>query len=119
MTHFKVDIQLPTRYNSKEGEEVGPEIPPQFLWETYNELLTLAGGINTANQPIMGSWICPTTKKTYHDNNMVFSVLVVSEDKMTVMNVPKIQQLQKYKEKLKERFKQEEIFMVATRCSWL
>jgi|SRR3989338_3056170 len=119
MTHFKVDIQLPTRYNPKEGEDIGQEIPPQFLWETYNELLTLAGGINTANQPIMGSGVCPKTKKTYHDNNMVFSVLVDSEDKMTVMNVHKIKELQKYKETLKERFQQHEIFMVATRCSWL
>ncbi len=119
MTHFKIDIQLPTRFNPKDEEKVGKEVPPPFLWETYNELLALAGGINTVNQPIMGSWVCPKTKKTYHDNNMVFSVLVDSEDKMTVMNVPKIKELQKYKEILKERFQQQEIFMVATRCSWL
>ena len=119
MTHFKVDIQLPTRYNPEEGEETGCEIPREFLWETYNELLGLAGGINSANQPIMGSWICPKTKKIYHDDNMVFSVLIESEDKKTITNASKIKELIKYKETLKERFKQHEIFMVATRCSWL
>lgn len=119
MTHFKVDIQLPQRYNPKEGEEFGEEIPKSLILGTYKELLELAGGINTTNEPIMGSWVCPKTKKTYHDKSIVFSVLVESEDRKTIANVPKIQKLQNYKETLKERFQQQEIFMVATRCSWL
>ncbi|MEK6899847.1 MAG: hypothetical protein AABX05_01860 [Nanoarchaeota archaeon] len=119
MTHFKVDIQLPLRFNLTEGGKIGEEIPQKFLSETYKELLELAGGINTTDKPIMGSWICPKTKRTYHDTSIVFSVLVESDDKKTITNVPKIKELQQYKDKLKERFKQHEIFMVATRCSWL
>ena len=119
MTHFKVDIQLPQTYNPKEGEEVGKEIPKSLILETYKELLELAGGINTTNEPIMGSWVCPKTRRTYHDKSVVFSVLVESEDRKTIANVSKIKQLQQYKETLKEKFKQHEIFMVATRCSWL
>lgn len=119
MTHFKIDIQLPQNFNPEEGEVAGQEVPKLLIRQTYTELLELAGGINTTNEPIMGSWICPKTKKTYHDKSIVFSVLLESENRKTIANVPKIKELQKYKETLKERFKQHEIFMVATRCSWL
>ncbi len=52
MTHFKVDIQLPLNFNSEEG---GEKIPEEFFFETYEDLLKLAGGINTTNTPVIGS----------------------------------------------------------------
>ena len=79
----------------------------------------MAGGIHTTNVPIVGSWISPKTKKGYNDRSIIFSVIVESEDKMTITNVPMIKELEKYKKKLKKRFKQEEIFMIATRCIWI
>lgn len=116
MTHFKVDIQLPLKYNPKNGEE---KISAELFHETYEELLKLAGGINTSNTPVMGSWINPSSQIRYNDKMVVFTVLVESEDKMAVKDISKIKELVEYKETLKKRFKQHQIFMVATRCIWL
>lgn len=116
MTHFKVEMQLPLRYNPQDG---GGLIPQEHFLETYEELLALAGGISTSNNPIIGSWIHPEKKIRYNDKTIVFIVVVGSEDKMTITNVPKIKELIEYKKTLKKRFKQDEIFMVATRCNWL
>src|SRR3989344_2315891 len=99
MTHFKIDIQLPLAYNPKKGQRVG--------------------GISTSNVPVMGSWINPKTKKRYNDKSIVLSVVIESGDIMTIINVPKIKELKDYKETLKVRFKQHEIFMIATRCTWI
>lgn len=119
MTHFKVDIQIPLAYNPKKGQKVGDKIPEHYYFDTYEELLDKAGGINTSHIPIIGSWIHPKTKRRYDDKSIVFSVVVESEDKMTIANVPKIKELKEYKEILKARFKQHEIFMIATRCTWI
>ena len=119
MTHIKVDIQLPLRFNPDEVEKVGKEIPDELFFQTYEELLDLFGGISTSNVPIAGSWIHPTMKKRYDDDTRIFTVVVDSEDRKTISKVPKITNLILYKNKLKERFKQEEIFMIATRCTVL
>lgn len=116
MTHFKVDIQLPLCFNPEDG---GGLISEESFLKTYEELLNLAGGISTSNTPIIGSWINPKDKKRYNDKTVVYTVLVESEDKMTLDKVTKIKELRDYKEILKERFKQHEILMVATRCVWL
>jgi|SRR3989338_4235571 len=119
MTHFKIDIQLPLAYNPKKGQRVGDKIPEQYFFDTYEELLEKVGGISTSNVPVMGSWINPKTKKRYNDKSIVFSVVIESGDIMTIINVPKIKELKDYKETLKVRFKQHEIFMIATRCTWI
>ncbi|VVB83676.1 Uncharacterised protein [uncultured archaeon] len=116
MTHFKVDIQLPINFNLEDG---GGKIPEESFFDTYEELLKMAGGINTTNTPIIGSWINPNNKKRYNDKTVVYTILIDSEDKMTICNVAKIKELKEYKETLKRRFKQHEIFMVATRCYWI
>ena len=116
MTHFKIDIQLPLKFNEEDG---CCDISPELFHETYEELLNLAGGINTSNTHIMGSWINPSSKIRYNDKMIVFTILVESEDRVNVKNVEKIKELITYKEKLKVRFKQHELFMVATRCVWL
>ncbi|MFA5176204.1 MAG: hypothetical protein WC413_03015 [Candidatus Nanoarchaeia archaeon] len=116
MTHFKVDIQLPLNFNPEEG---GGKISEELFLQTHDELLKIAGGIHTSNSPIFGSWINPEDKRVYNDKTVVYTVLVDSEDKMTIHNSTKIKTLKEYKKELKIRFKQHEIFMVATRCCWL
>lgn len=116
MTHFKVDIQIPLKYNPEDG---GEKIPEEFYFKTYEELLKIAGGINTTNTPIIGSWINPDNKVRYNDSSVVYTILVDSEDRMTIHKCSKIKELIEYKEILKERFKQHQIFMVCTRCVWL
>lgn len=116
MTHFKIDIQLPLKFNPEDG---GGKIHEEYFLKTYEELLLLAGGISTNRTPILGSWINPQDEKRYNDRSIIFSVVVESEDKVTPKNVTKIKELIAYKEKLKERFKQKQIFMIATRCVWL
>lgn len=97
----------------------GEKIPEDYFFETYEELLAMANGISTSNTPILGSWINPKDKTRYNDRSIVFSVVIESEDKMTLYNITKIKELMEYKDKLKKRFKQKEIFMIATRCVWL
>lgn len=116
MTHFRIDIQLPLNFNKEDG---GGKIPEEHFFNTYEELLKLANGISTSNNPIDGSWINPSTKTRYDDKSILFTVVVDSEDKRTVTNIIKIKELKKYKDILKKHFKQHEIFMLATRCTWL
>lgn len=79
----------------------------------------MVGGISTNKTPILGSWINPKNKRRYNDTTIVFSVIIDSEDKMTITNITKVKELIEFKMKLKKRFKQKEIFMIATRCVWL
>ena len=90
MTHFKIDIQLPLNFNSEDG---GGLISEESFFKTYEELLEMVGGINTTKSPVMGSWICPKTKKRYNDKSILFTIIVESEDIVTASNVPKIKSL--------------------------
>ena len=110
-----IDIQLPLTYNLEKGKKIREKIPEDYFFKTYEELLGIAGGISNSNVSINGSWV-NSSKKRYDDRTIVFSVIVESEDRKTITNIPKIKELIKYKEVLKLRFKQEEIFMIATRC---
>ena len=113
MTHFQITIQLPLKYNN------GEKIEESKFKETYEEVLDITGGITINPRPLQGAWIDPNDGIRYDDETITFSVLIDSEDKITALKVQKILELKQYKEKLKERFNQKEIFMVATRCSWL
>jgi len=73
MTHFRIDIQLPLKFNKEDG---GGKIPEIFYFETYEDLLNLVGGINTTNTPVMGSWINPANKKRYDNRCVVYTILV-------------------------------------------
>lgn len=119
MTHFQVSIQLPLKYNPSEENAERKNIEEVKFIQTYNELLDMIGGISINQTPIKGAWVDPTNGIRYDDENRLFSVLVESEDKISALKVKKIQDLVKYKETLKERFQQKEIYMVAVRCSWL
>ena len=117
MTHFRVDIQLPLCFNQEDG---GEKIPEELFFKTYEDLLKIAGGINTTKTPVMGSWLNPAEQnKRYDDKCVVYTILVETEDKMTISKIPKINELIEYKKELLKKFKQHQIYMVATRCVWL
>ena len=117
MTHFKVDIQLPKVYNEKEGTRI--QIPEESFTKTYDDLLSIVGGISLSKNPILGSWIHPSTGERFDDETITYSVLVNSEDRRNPQNATKIKELIDYKKTLMIRFKQHEIFMVTSRCTWL
>ncbi len=119
MTHFKVELQLPLRFNPIGKTKQGKLIPQNYFYNIYCDLRKIAGGVHTTNLPIMGSWICPKTKKVYNDKSTGFTLIVESGDIATVANVKKLKELKKYKNKLITKFQQESIYMVATRCCWL
>ena len=116
MTHFRVDILLPLSFNKEDG---GEKIPQEYFHETYEDLLKISKGVSTNDNLIEGSWIHPDTNVRYDDKSILFTIVVDSEDKMTVHKVSKIKDLINYKEILKRKFKQKQIFMVAIRCCWL
>ena len=119
MTHFQITIQLPLKYNATENSAERMKIEEYKFKETYDELLVIARGITINPIPLQGTWVNPSNGIRYDDENLMWSVLVESEDKISAIKVPKIQELIKYKEILKNRFQQEEMYLVAIRCSWL
>tara|TARA_Y100000034_G_scaffold29691_2_gene36039 strand:- start:673 stop:1032 length:360 start_codon:yes stop_codon:yes gene_type:complete len=119
MTHYKVEIQIPLFYNLEDGKKDREKIPSKLFYETYLEIFNMVGGIHTSPTPVFGAWRCPKTRKAFFDKSTVFTVLVETNDIKTINNIPKMKELIEYKKILKKRFKQHEIFMVATRCQWL
>ena len=89
MTHIRVDIHLPLKFNP---EESGKEISQEIFFQTYEELLKLAGGISTNNNPLNGSWINPLSNVRYDDKTITFTIVVESEDRMTINQIPKIRE---------------------------
>lgn len=117
MTHFKVEIQLPLYYNPENGKR--EKIPDELFYKTYIELFDMVGGIHTSPETIFGAWRHPDTGEKFYDDLIAFNILIATDDKATITNIPKIKEIINYKKILKDRFKQHEIFMVATRCIWL
>lgn len=103
MTHYKVEIQIPLYYNPKGRKKKRRKISKQLFYRTYEELFDLAGGIHTTNIPVLGAWKCPKTGRKFYDRCIVYIVLVETEDKMTITNIPKIQELVKYKKVIKKK----------------
>ena len=116
MTHFKVDIQLPRYYNLKKGEKKRNEIPPNCFFDTYEELIDIAGGVNTSKFQIQGSWVSPQTNERYNDESILFSVLIKSNGKSRIEDIPQLNKIKRYKKKLLKRFEQKAIYMIATPC---
>lgn len=96
MTHYHVVIQLPLHYNPVKGEEKRQKISAEDFRKTYIELLEMVGGVNTSNTPISGAWKNPKTKQNFFDENIAFNVLVETEDKKTLTNIPKMKKLVDY-----------------------
>lgn len=108
MPQFKVEILLPLRYNREGDEAIGKLIDGKEFHDTYEQLLEKFGGISSYENRVNGSWVSPETKKRYDDESVIFSVVLNSEQE--------VQKIKEYKEVLKIRFKQEDIFMTSMVC---
>ncbi len=118
MTHYNIEIQIPTQYNPDKNNN-RKDIEQFKFHRTYYEILETFGGVNTRDSPINGAWKNPQDNKKYFDKNISYNVLVETKGQKDAQDILAIKKLKKYKNKLKSRFKQEEICMVATRCLWL
>ena len=95
---IRYEILLPLEYN--DGLKVEDEL---FDW-TLNELVEKFGGVTFYSIPIKGLWI---------ENNIMFGdklVRICVDIEDTEENT---EYFKRYKEKLKERFKQSEIWITA------
>jgi hypothetical protein len=95
---IRVDIYLPLYYNNNQSIEKS-----KFV-DTFNELVEMFGGCSADEHTILGSWKDPDSDILYNDENTIYHV--ICEDRKENSNL-----LSRYKEKLKERFRQKEIMM--------
>lgn len=111
MDNFKLEILLPIYHNPDENG-IRNKIDGDELKITYRELIKEFGGCSHNGSPIHGNWINPNTGQTITDelNNLwiVFEGIDSHRDF-----------LKDYKEKLKQRFKQDDIFMTVTHITIL
>lgn len=103
MSEIKVEILLPTVYNEDEngGRKV---IEGKKYSDTFDDLIDKFGGCTIDNTPLLGGWIDPITKRQINDKNTTY--WVVCED-----SIENKEFFRTYKQKLKERFVQQDIMM--------
>lgn len=103
MSILKVDILLPLYHNPDSNGKRAKIEGTEFL-DTYKDLVVKFCGCTVDPTTLLGSWIDPKTGKEFKDENTTY--WIVCDE--TVEN---IEFLQKFKETLKTRFKQEDIMM--------
>jgi hypothetical protein len=103
LPQIKVEILLPKLYNVNEDGR-RKEIEGKKYADTFDDLVEKFGGCTVDNTPLLGSWMDPKTKERINDENTTYWVVCESTEE----NLEFFCQL---KEKLKERFKQEDIMM--------
>lgn len=112
MYRIKVEILIPLNYNDNrriEGKKLG---------KTYHELFVQFGGVSISDFVVSGMWrnTRPTNdedaKKKYYDKNKIY--WVVCDD-----NYDTHYFFENYKEKLKERFEQEDMMIIYTHVYYL
>lgn len=96
----RFEIRLPIYYND------GTEIEPEKHLQTKDEIFDKLGGF-TVITVTTGGWLDPNTNVKYEE---LLGGFIVDVDKETLDKT--IEFLKHYKEILKERFKQEEIYIV-------
>jgi len=107
---FRLEILLPIYHNPDEKGN-REKIDGTELIDTYEELMNQFGGCSQ-HDPIHGSWINPETHENITDELNVLCVVFDDTDENREF-------LKDYKEKLKVRFKQDEIFMTITHTTIL
>jgi len=99
-TRLRVEFLIPLKYND------GTDIEPEKFFKIKNEVLEKFGGISIHPLSIEGAWIDKIDDARYYDNCKRFEVCAEKcEDTY--------HWLSKYKEQLKNEFKQKEIYMIA------
>jgi hypothetical protein len=99
-SRVRFEIRLPIHYND------GTEIEPEKHLQTKEEIFDKFGGFIVITIT-SGGWRHPNTSEEYEE---LMGGFIVDVDKETLDKT--IEFLQQYKEILKERFKQEEIYIV-------
>jgi hypothetical protein len=94
---IRCEIIVPKKYND------GTDVEPQHYEQTYKELVERFGGF-TAND-VKGGWM--HLSKVYQEDNHVFKVDIGIDVARSELKFIKNQ----YKETLKARFKQHEIYI--------
>lgn len=97
---YRFDIYLPLKYND------GTDIEPEKFQETRRELVDKFGGLtwigNIGRPAILGFW--REEEKIFQDENDLFVIYTEREEVYK-------EYFRQYKEVLKQRFKQREIFI--------
>ena len=101
MQKTKVDILLPKKYKNNS------EIEGYKFAETFDEIFDEFGGCTADNSPLLGSWFNRNTQE--RDNDELISYWVIYDD-----NYSSVFFLDGMKQKLKDRFNQDEIFMYSS-----
>ncbi len=94
-----VRFLLPLKYNN------GTEIEPFKFNRTREELLKKFGGFSISPFSIDGGWIDSNTATRYFDKSKLFEIEMENTEENQDF-------LKDYKNKLKKRFKQHEIYMI-------
>lgn len=103
---IRVMILLPLYYNPDEAGN-RKEIEPEKLYNTRNELTAQYGGVTVTNSLNSGCWDNPRDGKRYEDTTKT----LYFDTKPTFTNV---HYLIKYKETLKKRFEQKEMYITSS-----
>ena len=106
MSEIHVDILIPLFYNPDENG-IRREIEYEKFTDTYDELLFHFGGYSVDRDIVDGSWLSSMTNHRIDDQ--LRKVWVICEDKPEHVDFLKL-----LKDRLAERFEQEEIFMFYT-----
>jgi hypothetical protein len=103
---IKVEILIPKFDNNN------AKIDGRKHGATYREIFKQFNGCTQDKSPLLGSWIDPNTGKKYKDKN--FSYWVICDDNYNTTYF-----LDNLKERLKERYEQEDILMYGTEIRML
>ena len=106
MQQLKVEILLPKLYKDK------IPISGEKFSTTFDEIYEQFGGCTIDKSPLVGRWLNKKTHQQYDDENI--SYWVICSDIFDSVYF-----FDKLKEKLKERFEQDEILMYSTTVSIL
>lgn len=100
---LKIEIFIPTLYNPNEN---GIREPIETRKRRYvkNYIVNKYKGISIHPQTVQGVWVNPSDGKRYFDNCYRYEVCIDPKEEID-------RELENWKEKLKELFKQFEIYM--------
>lgn len=106
MSQIKVEILLPIFYNPDENQH-RQRIETQKFIDTFDELIFHFGAYSVNESLVNGEWVSETSRQRIDDQ--LRQVWVICEDKPEHIDF-----LTLLKERLMERFEQEEILMYYT-----
>ena len=98
MSHRRYEITLPIRFND------GSLVPPERLHDSYEDIVNQFGAVTIQPQPVRGIW--RHHGQRYDEENLRFYVDVEDSPENALF-------FQRWKEILKQRFRQIDIWIVS------